>query len=40
MQQMGQMQGMLSDYIGVKEEQKEFETFKANATDAQAELPV
>ena len=34
MQQMGQMQGMLSDYIGVKEEQKEFETFKANANDA------
>ena len=27
MQQMNQMQGMLSDYVGVKEENKEFDAF-------------
>lgn len=27
MQQMNQMQGMVQDYLGVKEEQKEYQTF-------------
>ena len=31
------MQGMLSDYMGVKEESKEFEAFKANSADNSAE---
>ena len=35
MQQMNQMQGMLSDYLAVKEEAKEFETFQESSTNTE-----